>query len=298
LTSENRKKSLKYGWQLALISFTIGFTFFLAEITFYGWTMFIILPMIVGLSAGFLPSKKYGMYGVYIGLVTFFALLLLGRFEGLACLLYTMPVALLTIALGAFIAEIIKQSRKGGSNTLRLYLIPVSIFIASASIENHIGSTKEEDSVSTSVFLPYKADEVWDKIKSVDTLDTDKPLWLKIGLPVPQKCILEEEKLGAQRICIFEGGRIEEEITEIRKPEILKMKVTKYELTGRHWLHFKDAIYTFKEVTGGTIITRTTTYYSELKPRFYWRLCEHSAIKSEHEYVLNNLEKDLRVAKK
>ena len=36
--------------------------------------------------------------------------------------------------------------------------------------------------------------EVYDAIKSVDTLNAEKPFLMKLDLPIPQKCILEEEK--------------------------------------------------------------------------------------------------------
>ena len=71
------------------------------------------------------------------------------------------------------------------------------------------------------------------------------------------------------------------------------MEVTKYTLPGIKWLRFKDAEYYFRPQKNGTVITRVTTYYSSLKPRFYWRWCERSAIESEHNYVLSNLKKDL-----
>jgi len=114
-----------------------------------------------------------------------------------------------------------------------------------------------------------------------------------MGLPVPEKCLLEAERVGARRICYFDGGRIEEEVTEMNKPFLLKMKVTHYDLPGIKWLTFKDAIYTFHPHDQGTIITRITTYTSSLAPRFYWSLCEQSAIESEHEYVLNDLKRRL-----
>ena len=71
------------------------------------------------------------------------------------------------------------------------------------------------------------------------------------------------------------------------------MKVTKYKLQGRHWLSFKDAVYRFEPRDSGTVITRITTYFSELKPRFYWSLCEMNAIESEHDYVLDDLKRRL-----
>ncbi|RZK51327.1 MAG: hypothetical protein EOO87_17920, partial [Pedobacter sp.] len=41
-------------------------------------------------------------------------------------------------------------------------------------------------------------------------------------------------------------------------------------------------------------ITRITTYTSVLTPRFYWEPMEKLGVEQEHEYVFNNLEKDLK----
>jgi len=71
------------------------------------------------------------------------------------------------------------------------------------------------------------------------------------------------------------------------------MKITKYNMPGRKWLHFQDAVYLFKTVDNATELTRITTYKTELKPRFYWGFWEKKAIKAEHEYVLNDLKRRL-----
>jgi hypothetical protein len=73
------------------------------------------------------------------------------------------------------------------------------------------------------------------------------------------------------------------------------MDVIDYNLIGREWLGFKEAIYYF-EATGNNCckLTRITTYTSVLTPRFYWEPMEKLGIKQEHDYVFNNLEKDLK----
>ena len=101
-------------------------------------------------------------------------------------------------------------------------------------------------------------------------------------------------KVGGIRTCYFEGGQIVERITELEKGKILKMDVIDYQLTGKKWLVFKEAIYTFEELKNGNCkMLRITSYTSELYPRFYWRPLEKIGIKQEHEYVFRNLKKDL-----
>lgn len=137
--------------------------------------------------------------------------------------------------------------------------------------------------------------EVYETIKSVDTLEAEKPFLMKLDLPVPQKCILEDEKVGGLRTCYFEGGQIVERITELEKGKVLKMDVIDYQLTGRKWLGFKEAIYTFDQLANGHCkMRRITTYTSELYPRFYWQPLEIIGIEQEHEYVFSNLKKDLK----
>ena len=73
------------------------------------------------------------------------------------------------------------------------------------------------------------------------------------------------------------------------------MDVIDYQLTGRKWFEFKEAIYTFEELKNGNCkMTRITTYSSKLYPRLYWQPLEKIGIEQEHDYVLKNLVKDLK----
>ena len=150
----------------------------------------------------------------------------------------------------------------------------------------------------------YTPEEVYEAIKSVDTLDAKKPYLMYFDLPIPTKCVLEKEEVGGLRICYFEAGEssthdfgsgtIIEKITEMEPGKVLRMDVIDYKLVGRNWLGFKEAIYYFDKVGDNSCkLTRITTYTSVLTPRFYWQPLEELGIEQEHEYVFNNLKKDL-----
>ena len=142
--------------------------------------------------------------------------------------------------------------------------------------------------------FPYTATEVYETIKSVDTLIAEKPFLMRLDLPIPYKCILEKEEVGGLRICYFTGGTITERITELEKAKVLRMNVIDYNLTGRKWLGFKEAIYYFDQVGQDSCkLTRITTYTSVLTPRFYWQPLEKIGISQEHDYVFDNLKNDL-----
>jgi hypothetical protein len=93
----------------------------------------------------------------------------------------------------------------------------------------------------------------------------------------------------------FGGGTIVEKITELKRGKVLKMDVIDYNLIGRKWLGFKEAIYYFDKVGDhGCKMTRVTTYTSVLKPRWYWQPIEELGISQEHDYVFSNLTNDLK----
>nr|AIA11002.1 Unknown Function [uncultured bacterium] len=249
-------------WLLISVYFTFGLAVFMAELEFHGWSLFVGFPVIIGLSAGLMPFKKYKMLGVFFGLAAFLALLAFGHFEGIACIIYALPLTFGMIVVGYTVGYFLARKKGVKANKLNVFVFPLLFFGLTTLLEHLFGNSYQEQTVSTSLYLPYSPEMVFDKIKSVDTLDTEKSFFMSLGLPVPQKCVLEADSVGAKRTCYFEDGIIEEKVTEIRKGELLKMAVTKYTLPGLKWLRFKDAVYYFRPEKNGTVITRVTTYFS------------------------------------
>jgi hypothetical protein len=84
-------------------------------------------------------------------------------------------------------------------------------------------------------------------------------------------------------------------VSELKRGKVLKMDVIDYNLIGRKWLGFKEAIYYFEPAANNSCkLIRITTYTSVLTPRFYWEPMEKLGVSQEHDYVFNNLEKDLK----
>ena len=247
-------------------------------------------------------DDKWSLAGLICSFILFIFVLISGRLEGLVCILLALPLILLAAALGAFAKHRVKKHRnkKEKENNFKVVLLPLILFCLSGFIEKWlINNEKQVVSITSEIVLPYSPMQVYDAIKSVDTLDAEKPFLMKLDLPVPQKCLLEAEQIGALRTCYFEGGQIVERITKLQKGKLLKMDVIDYQLTGRQWLGFKEAIYIFEEVAPNQCkMTRITTYTSELKPRFYWQPLEKIGIEQAHQYVFNNLKKDLKVKSK
>jgi len=292
------KNELPISVIISLTFLSLGFLLLYYEMIGYGMSFFVFLPFVLGYILGKSTIKAVSFWGLVISLAIFFFLLLVGGLEGMVCILMAMPLIIGAVALGALVKYLIKNPNKTDKkeNLIKSSILPFCLFLTVGFVETKL--TKNDDhviEVKSEILLPFSPLEVYETIKSVDTLNTEKPFLMKLDLPVPQKCILEEEKVGGIRTCYFEGGQIVEKITELEKGKILKMDVIDYQLTGRKWLGFKEAIYLFDELENGqTKMTRITTYTSELYPRFYWRPLEKIGIEQEHEYVFSNLEKDLK----
>ncbi len=291
------KKQFTLSIIISLTFLSLGFLLLHYEMIGYGLSFFVFLPFVLGFILGKSTVRSVSLWGLITSLVIFIILLLVGGLEGMLCVLMAMPLILIGVALGAMAKKLWKKYRKTSEeeNIVKISILPLCLFLVLAFIETELRRDEENIiEVKSEIILPYSALQVYETIKSVDTLIAEKPFLMKLDLPIPLKCVLEEEKVGGIRTCYFEGGLIVEQITELEKGKILKMDVIDNQLTGRKWLGFKEAIYLFDEIAPGqTKMTRITTYTSELYPRFYWQALERMGIEQEHAYVFRNLEQDL-----
>lgn len=282
---------------LTFLFLLVGFTALHSGSVGYGFLIFLAIPVVLGLSLGALPKWKHAMVGTVICLFFFLLGLMILGLEGYICVLMVLPIILPPIFLAAVTTHLAKRYDKiKETENLPVLILPLFLFLLGIPVENKLGGhQKKIIEVTSAIQLPYSCIEAYNHIKSVDTLIAEKSWLMKIGLPVPQKCLLDREAVGGIRTCYFSGGKIVERITALEKGKLLEMDVISYELTGRKWLGFRKARYRFDSLaTNQCRMTRITTYTSELRPRFYWEPLERLGIEQEHSYVFNNLLRQLR----
>lgn len=299
-------KSFQLALLLTFIFFGTGIIFLFLGLTTYSWILFILLPIVLGISLGALPNKKSVQIGGIFAAVLSLLLLIPFGASGLLCALMSIPIIIPFMFLGSVIIHLIRRYKDIKSDKLSVLILPLIPFMIIAPTEKALIDNKENIiSVKTEQVFDYTPEEVFDAIKSVDTLDAEKPWLMHLDLPIPTKCILEKEEVGAIRTCYFKSGKssaydfgagtITERVTAIERGKILKMDVIDYQVTGRNWLGFKEAIYHFEKIGSNQCkLIRITTYTSVLSPRFYWEPLEKLGIRQEHDYVFANLLKDLK----
>lgn len=300
-----KDKSFSLSVILTFIFLGIGITFLFLGLADLSWVLFGLLPIVLGLSIGALPNKKWALLGAAIASLFFLYGLLTVGVAGFICIVYSIPIVLPLIFLGSVITHLIDRYKKIRTERFQVLLLPIIPFLIAAPIEALLKNDKKLIiEVRTEKVFNFTPEQVYDAIKSVDTLNAKKPFLMNFDLPVPTKCVLEKEEVGGIRTCYFDGGNlsryeygggtITERITELERGKILRMDVIANNLIGRNWLRFKEAIYYFEKVGESRCkMTRLTTYTSVLRPRIYWEPLEKLGIRQEHDYVFNNLANDL-----
>jgi len=302
-----RDKSFQLSIIITIIFIGTGIAFLLFGLVDYSWILFGLLPVVLGVAIGTMKVRRYALWGTVMTTILLLVAIYIPGLSGVICIVMAIGLIVPFIFLGYVIARVVNRYRLlKETNSLSVLVLPLIPFLIAAPTEHFLKRDKEAIiEVRSEKIFYYSPDQVFDAIKSVDTLDADKPFLLKLDLPIPTKCILEKEEVGALRTCYFKGGRlsnadfgggtITERVTQLERGKVLKMAVIDYNLIGRKWLGFKDAIYYFEPGGNNTCkLVRITTYTSVLTPRFYWEPMEKLGIRQEHDYVFNNLEKDLR----
>lgn len=291
-----RHRSFRWTIILTLIYFGLGFASLKLGLADYGLFIFILLPFTLGLVVGKMEKQKWAALGFLIGILIFLGLILGSALEGLLCVVMAVPIIIPLVWLGTLTSRFL--TKKGiikSRQNLNSLLIPLLFVLLGIPFEKFLfANHPRTEEVRTTRIYPYTPMQVYDMLKSVDTLVAEKSFLMKLGLPVPEKCTLEKEEIGGIRTCYFNAGTITEKITGLEKGKILKMSVVDDKFIGLNWLRFKEADYYFEAVGMDSCrLTRLTTYASVLKPGFYWAPLEKAAIGQEHNYVLDNLGSDL-----
>jgi hypothetical protein len=231
---------------------------------------------------------------VLLSLLLGFVFLLLGGLEGVFCILMAFPLffvcTVVGVALGLFISWLVRKSSGPRSNMLLLPLIGLSSIFGADQVENRLQASDRLETVTTTRVVSGTPEQVWPRILSLDEVSGPKPFLLRIGLPIPKSCTMEGAGVGARRVCYFETGMIEEEVTSWEPGVRLDLRIIRSTLPGHHWLQFESASYSLERISPTeTRLTRTTAISSKLRPGWYWRFFEEMGIQAEHRYVFDSI---------
>jgi len=261
-----------------------------------GSTVFLLIPFAAGFATALVTSPAHAAsVAAVISAAVSLVILVVFRLEGILCALLAFPLLLAGLLFGVLFGFLFRKyildrmHRPSAGAGLMLALIPLTILAGQGAEQNSLQRPRYE-TISSSITLQAKPEEVWRDILSIDSIHAKRPWMMHVGLPIPVRCAFQRPGgVGAKRTCYFENGYIEETVVAWEPPREMRLLIDRTNMPGRHWLGFESAAYELERVERGTAITRTTTITSHLYPVWYWRYFERLGVATEHEYILSDL---------
>jgi hypothetical protein len=146
------------------------------------------------------------------------ALLLL--LEGAICIVFALPIMLVSAMLGGVTAGVIqrREYRLSRNTTYCLAILPVLV----AFVEPRLAFPDQTRTVASEIRIHAPASVVWDNIKTVPAIAPTelRPNWThRIGFPRPVEATLSYEGVGGIRHATFEHGVLFVETVNDWEPE-------------------------------------------------------------------------------
>ncbi len=301
------------GWTSVVLSVLVGaLLVFMGVYGFrtYGAVMFIGSPFAVGfVSATAYNHQRLRTLGSTFS-VAAWTLVALGvalvavAFEGLACILMLLPLALLLGMSGALLGWRLQQCRHrpGAAPTvaMSLVLLPLLMFGESAAHR-----TPPVLPVTTSVEINASPDVVWHNVISFSPLDSPKELLFHTGIAYPTSAVIMGSGVGAVRYCQFSTGDFVEPITEWQPGRLLAFDVkgqppsmremSPWNITPPHieksYMRSLHGQFKLVSLPGGrTRLEGTTWYQNYFWPQPYWRVWSDFIVHRIHQRVLKHVQ--------
>jgi len=268
----------------------------------YGWTIFIVMPVLLGALASWVvrPATRTGaaFAGMILVAIATLSFLLLG-IEGAICIFMTLPLALPLGALGGCLVYHLQNSRaavQGG--------IAMLILLPPAGITWDARAKPPVFDVRSAITIVATPEQVWKHVVTFAELPEPEEWFFRAGLAYPKRAHIEGSGPGAVRYCEFSTGSFVEPIEVWNEPRLLRFRVTENPAPMHEWSLYTQVLP--KHLHGymisrqgefrltaladhRTLLEGTTWYQHGLWPAEYWRWWSDAIIHRIHLRVLNHI---------
>ena len=286
---------------LALAGTSMGASFLLMRTGLYGFTIFVLLPMVLGgLAAWCLrPKTPWGAAGAG-GVTVMFAtsLLLVVGMEGGICILMSLPLVTPLGMLGGWLAYMADSRRASAGSAVALLLLPVGTLGWDANAKPPVYA------VRTAMEIAATPEVVWKNVVTFSELPPPHEWYFRAGLAYPERSRITGTGPGAIRYCEFSTGPFVEPIEIWNEPHLLRFRVTANPAPMHEWSPYAQVLpkhlhgYLISKqgqfrltplANGHTLLEGTTWYQHGLWPAQYWRLWSNAIIHRVHLRVLTHI---------
>ena len=267
----------------------------------YGLTIFVVFPLVVGGLAAWVFRPTTWLRALGVGALTLTAasssFLLLG-WEGLGCVLMSLPLGVPLGALGCWLVYIAGFCRLRARPAAMLLLLPA------ATLTWDVNARPPVFEVRTAIVIRATPEQVWKHVVTFSELPEPTEWFFRAGLAYPKRARIEGSGPGAVRYCEFSTGPFVEPIEVWDEPRLLQFRVTQNPAPMHEWSPYASVLprhlhgylvskrgqFRLTQLANGrTLLEGTTWYQHGLWPAEYWRWWSDAIIHRIHERVLEHI---------
>jgi hypothetical protein len=278
----------------------LGGAFYLAGHGKYGWTLFVVLPVLAGgLAVWCVQPASWGRairLGAVVGALGCALFLVLGV-EGIMCVLMALPIVVPLAILGSALAYWGCGLSRRKQPAVMCLLLPVTmLFDANAKPPVY--------SVTTSMVVNAPPERVWKNVVAFPEIAAPPDWVLGNGFAYPVRTRVEGSGVGAPRECDLSTGTVEERVVVWEENRLLRFVATSTppamremglygpiypkHLTG--YFRSAEGEFALSPLAGGrTLVVGTSWYRHGLWPAEYWRLWSDLVVHHVHRRVLEHI---------
>ncbi len=268
----------------------------------YGWTVFILLPLVLGGLASWIDGSATGKRAAAIGAgtvaVALCSLLLLG-FEGLFCIAICLPLAAPLGALGGWLVYRAAHSLSAARGGIAMLLL-----LPPASITWDVRARPPEFEVHSAITIAAPPERVWKHVVAFSEMPEPQEWLFRTGLAYPTRARMVGHGAGAVRYCDFSTGPVVEPVEVWDEPRLLRFRVTETPAPMREWSPYgevsprhlhgylisRQGEFRLTRLSGNrTLLEGTSWYQHGLWPAEYWRWWSDAIIHRIHMRVFNHI---------
>jgi hypothetical protein len=287
------------GVALAAVLWAAGVTLLKAGV--YGWTLLVLLPVLLGGLAAWIFRPATGGEAAALGALAAGAaslLFLTLGMEGFMCTLMSLP---LIVPLGAFGCWLFYRAE---SSVIASRGLPILLLLSPATLTWDSKASAPVFEVQTSIEVAAPPEQVWRHVVSFSRLPAPREWIFRTGLAYPKRARIEGTGVGAIRYCEFSTGPFVEPIEVWDKPRRLAFRVTENPAPMEEWSPYGKVLpkhlhgYLVSKrgefrlallPDGRTRLAGTTWYQHGLRPAKYWRWWSDAIIHRIHLRVLDHV---------
>lgn len=268
---------------------------------FYGWTLFVLLPVAMGAVSAWIFRPATGPQALRVGALTVVVacgfLLALGK-EGLICIAMALPLG---APLGAFGAWLVYRAQ---SSALAARGVTMIILLPPASLNWDAKAPPRVFEVRSRIEVAAAPEQVWKYVVSFPEIEAPPEWFFRAGIAYPRGTRIVGSGPGAARYCDLSTGPVVESVEIWDEPRRLEFRVlaspapmrelSPYaEIAPKHlhgyFLSERGRFELARLPNGHTLIEGTSWYQHGLWPAEYWRWWSDAIIHRIHMRVLDHI---------